>query len=180
MTTSFDITVANGEASFRCAGDDTILRAGLRAGFGLAYECNTGACGSCKVDLLEGEVHDLFPEATGLRQKERDRGKRLACQCVPLSSCRIKMHTGAQYVSAIRPARLAVRFVERRQITPDIAVLTFGSEQPAAFIPGQYAMLSLGAPRMTRAYSMSNTPNDEGLWEFIVREVPGEIGRAHV
>ncbi|NMG55528.1 2Fe-2S iron-sulfur cluster-binding protein [Aromatoleum aromaticum] len=173
MTTSFDITVANAEASFNCAGNDTVLRAGLRAGFGLAYECNTGACGSCKFDLLEGEVHDLFPEATGLRQKERERGKRLACQCVPLSPCRIKMHTGAQYVSAIRPARFPVRFVEWRQITLDIAVITFRGEPPAAFIPGQYAMLSLGEPRMTRAYSMSNTPNDEGVWEFIIREVAG-------
>lgn len=173
MTTSFNISVANGEATFSCADNDTVLRAGLRAGLGLAYECNTGACGSCKFDLLEGEVHDLFPEASGLRQKERERGKRLACQCVPLSACKIKMHTGEQYVSAIRPARFTVRFVGNRRITPDISIVTFRSDRPAAFVPGQFAMLSLGEPRLTRAYSMSNTPNDEGLWEFIIREVPG-------
>lgn len=173
MTTSFDISLAGTEASFACAENDTILRAGLRAGLGLAYECNTGACGSCKFELLEGEVYDLFPEASGLRQKERERGKRLACQCVPLSACRIKMHTGDQYVSAIRPARATARFVGRRQITPDISVLTFRTACPASFAPGQYAMLSLGEPRRTRAYSMSNLPNDEGVWEFIIRDVPG-------
>lgn len=173
MTTSFDISLANADAGFACAADDTILRAGLRAGLGLAYECNTGACGSCKFEMLEGEVHDLFPEASGLRQKERERGKRLACQCVPLSACRIKMHTGEQYVSHIRPARAKARFVECRSITPDISVVSFRTAGPAAFTPGQYAMLSLGEPRRTRAYSMSNLPNDDGVWEFIIRDVPG-------
>jgi toluene monooxygenase electron transfer component len=173
MTTQFDITLTGAETSFKCADDDTILRAGLREGLGLAYECNTGACGSCKFELLEGEVHDLYPEASGLRAKEREKGKRLACQCVPLSPCRIKIHTGDQYKSPFRPARFRARFESYRAITPDMGVIAFKAERAAQFVAGQYAMLTLGAGAKTRAYSMSNTANDEGRWEFIIRAVPG-------
>ena len=60
-------------AAFSCAADDTILRAGLRAGLGFPYECNSGACGTCKVELLEGKIHSLRPDAPGLG--ERDRAK---------------------------------------------------------------------------------------------------------
>lgn len=173
MNKQFEIVLMGAETSFKCAENDTLLRAGLREGLGLAYECNTGACGSCKFELLEGEVLDLYPEASGLRAKEREKGKRLACQCVPLSSCRIKIHTGDQYMSRFRPARVRALFESYRAITPDMGVIAFKAECAAQFVAGQYAMLTLGAGAQSRAYSMSNTANDEGLWEFIIRAVPG-------
>lgn len=173
MDSHFEISLAGSELSFKCAADDTILRAGLREGFGLAYECNTGACGSCKFELLEGEVLDLYPEASGLRAKEREKGKRLACQCVPKTDCRIKIHTGDQYRSTVRPARFRARLLSYRTVTPDMGLVSFKSDCPAEFAAGQYAMLTPGAGAMTRAYSMSNTANAEGVWEFIIRAVPG-------
>jgi toluene monooxygenase electron transfer component len=39
----------NDDAAYPCADGDTLLRAGLRAGFGFPYECNAGSCGTCKV-----------------------------------------------------------------------------------------------------------------------------------
>ena len=50
------ITLAGQDVGYACAGDDTILRAALRAGFGFPYECNTGSCGTCRFELIEGEV----------------------------------------------------------------------------------------------------------------------------
>lgn len=171
MTDCFRINLTGSETSFDCSGGDTILRAGLREGLGLAYECNVGACGSCKFDLIEGEVVDLFPEATGLRPKEKARGKRLACQSIPRQDCKIKIHTGSEYVSAIKPKKLKARFVEKRFLTPDIALFTFVAEKPAEFLPGQYAMISLSAVSQSRAYSMSNISNTDGIWQFIIRRV---------
>ena len=60
------IELAEGE-DYRCADDDTLLRAGLRAGLGMPYECNAGSCGTCKVELLEGQITSLRPDAPGLR-----------------------------------------------------------------------------------------------------------------
>jgi len=37
-----------------CGEEDTILRAALRSGLGFPYECNVGACGNCRFELLEG------------------------------------------------------------------------------------------------------------------------------
>lgn len=173
MTSQFQISLTGGDTSYPCEKGDTLLRAGLRNGLGLAYECNVGACGSCKFDLLEGEVEDLFPEAPGLRPKEKERGKRLACQCVPLSNCTIKIRSGAEYSSAVRPARFKARCSDRVAITPDMAVFTFAADQPAEFLAGQYAMLSIPGVGQTRAYSMSNLGNSEGNWEFIIRRVAG-------
>jgi toluene monooxygenase electron transfer component len=172
MTQKHKISLNGSELAFACPGDDTILRAGLRAGLGLAYECNVGACGSCKFDLLEGEVEDLFPEASGIRPKEREKGKRLACQCRPLSDCKIKIRTGEEYVSQFVPSPQAARLTKRVQVTHDIVEFTFQSDEPAKFINGQYAMLSCGALAQPRAYSMSNSPNESGEWQFIIRKVP--------
>ena len=171
MTDSFHIKLTGSDTAYECGKGDTLLRAGLRQGLGLAYECNVGACGSCKFDLIGGEVEDIFPEATGLRPKERARGKRLACQCVPRGDCTVKMHTGNEYISAIRPARFKARFVGKTILTPDIALFTFAAAKPAEFLAGQYAMLSVPLGK-TRAYSMSNIANAEGLWQFIIRHVP--------
>lgn len=172
MTDGFRITLAGSETAYTCGDGDTLLRAGLRQGLGLAYECNVGACGSCKFDLVAGEVDDLFPEATGLRPKEREKGKRLACRCVPRSDCTIKIRHGDEYVSALPPARFKARFVGKTALTPDISLFTFATNQAAEFLAGQYAMLGVPALGQARAYSMANIANGEGLWQFIVRRVP--------
>lgn len=172
MTNGFRITLAGGETAYTCGEEDTLLRAGLRQGLGLAYECNVGACGSCKFDLIEGEVDDLFPEASGLRPKERAKGKRLACQCVPRSNCTIKIRSGGEYISALPPSRFKARFVGKTALTPDISLFNFAAGQPAEFLAGQYAMLAVPVLGQARAYSMSNIANAEGLWQFIIRRVP--------
>jgi toluene monooxygenase electron transfer component len=173
MTDKHKITLSGPEVKFDCATDDTILRAGLRVGLGLAYECNVGACGSCKFDLIEGEVEDLFPGATGIRPKEREKGKRLACQCRPLSDCKIKIRTGDEFVSKYRPQPRSARLAKKIKLTHDMVEFTFETDVPAEFINGQYAMLSCDAMPQQRAYSMSNSPNSKGVWQFIIRKVPG-------
>lgn len=175
MNIRYQIQLAGGETSFSCHEGDTLLRAGLRQGLGLAYECNAGACGSCKFELVEGEVEDLFPDAAGLRPKERERGKRLACQCIPRSDCLIKIRTGEEYVPATRPQRKTGRLVNRAALTHDISLFTFESEGSAEFLPGQYALISLPSIGQMRAYSLSGLPNKEGIWQFGIRRVPGGL-----
>lgn len=176
MTDTFHVNLSSGDVSFDCASDDTLLRAGLRQGIGLAYECNAGACGSCKFELLEGEVIDLFPDAPGIRPKEREKGKRLACQCVPTSNVTIKMRSGEEFVPTFVPAKTKARLVGKRALTHDMQEFSFATDAPAQFLAGQYALLSLPAIGAIRAYSMSNLRNvgadGGGIWQFIIRRVP--------
>ncbi|MCK9283838.1 MAG: FAD-binding oxidoreductase [Rhodocyclaceae bacterium] len=175
MTDRFHIKLAGGNVAFDCASDDTLLRGGLRQGLGLAYECNVGACGSCKFDLVDGEVDDLFPAAPGLKPKERERGKRLACQCVPRSDCTIKIRSGEEYVSDHVPRKMQARLIAKRALTHDISEFSFATGEAAQFLPGQYALLRLEGIGQARAYSMSNLANADGTWQFIIRKVPAGI-----
>ncbi|MGA1317799.1 MAG: 2Fe-2S iron-sulfur cluster-binding protein, partial [Rubrivivax sp.] len=57
------IRIAGTDQTFSCAGDDTLLRAAQRAGLGFPYECNTGACGNCRVELVVGGLSPVWAEA---------------------------------------------------------------------------------------------------------------------
>ncbi|WP_298596424.1 2Fe-2S iron-sulfur cluster-binding protein [Zoogloea sp.] len=151
---------------------DTILRAALRAGVGLSYECNSGGCGGCKFELLEGEVDTLWPDAPGLSDKDRRRGRHLACQCRAKGPVSIKAATGAEYAPKVVPQRQKARLVGTTDITHDLREFRFRSAGGASFLPGQFAMLDLPGLASSRAYSMSNTANDDGEWHFQVRRVP--------
>lgn len=153
--------------------EDSLLRGALRAGIGFPHECNVGGCGACRFELVDGEIETLWPAAPGLSERERRRGKHLACQSMPLGDCTIRLRCDESYRPRIAPVRQELALAGRRMLTPDMAELTLKGEGAADFLPGQYALLSLPGVTGVRAYSMSNLPNPEGLWQFIVRRTPG-------
>lgn len=162
-------------ARFEQRPGDTILRAALRAGVGLSYECNSGGCGSCKFDLVQGEVETLWPEAPGLGERDRRRGRHLACQCRALGDVSIKAATAPEYVPPILATRRRALLTGITDITHDLREFRFRTDDAAEFLPGQFAMLDLPGVDASRAYSMSNLPNADGEWHFQVRRVP--LGR---
>ena len=162
-----------GGPSYVQSGADTVLRAALRAGMGFPYECNSGGCGSCKFDLVEGSVTQLWPEAPGLTERDRRKNKLLACQVRANSNLTIKMRCRDEYRAVATPVRQAALLVQVVNVTHDIREFRFKAEtESAPFLPGQYAMLQLSGIDSPRAYSMSNTGNDRGEWHFQIRRVP--------
>ena len=59
---------------------DTILASLLRAGVPFPFSCQTGSCGTCKCELLSGEVLELAHSAQALAPEERTKGIVLACR----------------------------------------------------------------------------------------------------
>lgn len=165
-----------GAVQFSCASGDTILYAALRSGLGFPYECNSGGCGACQFELVDGDVEDLWPEAPGISERQRGRGRRLACQSVPGSDCSIKVRLNEDGAAPVRPAVFTAVFEGARSLTPDMSEFTFRTTEPAQFLPGQFAMLRLPGVEGARAYSMSNLANEDGLWRFIVKRVAGGQG----
>lgn len=163
---------------FRGEPGENLLRAALRAGIGFPHECNSGGCGSCQFELLEGEVTELWEAAPGLSSGARSRGLRLACQSGVVGDCRIKVRLRPKFV----PVRLATRrpatLVSRSALTKDMAEYSFKCDAAADFLPGQYALLRLPGVEGERAYSMSNLPNAEGIWKFIIKRSPSGRGTA--
>ncbi|MFG1478788.1 2Fe-2S iron-sulfur cluster binding domain-containing protein [Xanthobacter sp. V4C-4] len=165
------ITLDDG-AAFDCAAGETLLRAGLRAGFGMPYECNAGGCGTCKVDVVSGAVEDLWPQAPGLSDRDRRKGRVLACQSRPRGDCAVKVRQDPACVPPVPPARRRAVLDGGADVTHDIRAFRFRAEGAADFLPGQYVMLAL-PDGLERAYSLANLPNPAGVFEVMVRRVPG-------
>lgn len=176
MSDQARITNQKDGSSFVQAGGDSILRAALRAGVGLAYECNSGGCGGCKFELLAGDIVTLWSEAPGLSERDKRRGRHLACQCRALGDITIAAPSAGEYVPGIRPRRRSARLAGVRDLTHDLREFRFTSLQGAVFLPGQYAMLDLPGLTASRAYSMSNTANERGEWHFQIRRVAHGLG----
>ena len=172
------IRIAGTETAFDCGGDDTILRAGLRAGLGLPYECNVGSCGSCKVDLVSGEVESNWPDAPGLTPRDIRKGRILACQCRALSDVEISVRLDSSVAPRVVPRRQTATLLAKTAVTHDMIQFDFQAQGAADFNPGQYALLQLPSINAPRAYSMSNLPNAEGIWSFIIRRVPSGAATA--
>ena len=166
------------EHQFACADDDTILRAGLRAGFGMPYECNTGCCGTCKVELVSGTVEAMWAAAPGLNDRDRAKNRVLACQSRPTSDCSIKVRLRPENVPAHRPARFRATLEATRDVTHDLREFRFRATGAPGFLPGQYALFSLPGVVGIRTYSMSNVDAGGGEWHFMVKRMPGGIGTA--
>ena len=173
------ITAEPGGQVFDCGDGDTILRAALRAGLGMSYSCNTGSCGNCRFELLEGEVAHLRADAPAWSERDLKRGRWLGCQAQPRGDCRIKFREDEAAVSRDRPMRRQGRLVGAEPITRDITEFAFEVEGPDAFRPGQYALIYAPGVAGGRPYSMSNLPG-EGVWRFMVKRVPGGAVTGHL
>lgn len=165
------VSIDASEVSFRQEPGDTLLRAALRAGIGFPYECNSGGCGSCRFQLLDGEVDDRWPDAPGRSDRDRRTGRLLACQCCVTSDARITVRTSPEYAPVVAPVRHSALLLHVADLTHDMRLFRFATAAPAAFLPGQYAVVDL-LNGVSRCYSMSNVANEEGVWEFIIRRVP--------
>lgn len=171
--TGVRISVEGTEQSFEQGSDDSVLRAALRAGVGIPYECVAGGCGSCRIQVIDGEAIDLWPEAPGRSDRDRRTGRLLACQTRVTTDATIRVRTSAEYVGAVRPVRRPALLVDRVPVTHDMCRLVLRTSSIADFLPGQFVSLHLPGVAAPRNYSMANLANDEGFWELIVRRVPG-------
>ena len=77
-------------ASIDVEDGQTILDACLRAGIYLPYACGHGLCGTCKVEVLEGDVDHADASPFALMDFERADGKTLACSAKMLCDVTIE------------------------------------------------------------------------------------------
>jgi toluene monooxygenase electron transfer component len=166
------ITLAGKDIAYDCS-NDTVLRAALRNGLGFPYECNVGSCGNCRFELVEGEVVHDRADAPAWGEREKQRKRYLGCQARPLSDCKIKVNLRDHYKSLHKPVQTEARLFEIEDVTHDIREFRFRLAEPALFLPGQYALLSVPGVTGARAYSMCNITDDGAEWHFQIKLVPG-------
>jgi toluene monooxygenase electron transfer component len=173
---TYRIAFESGEAFAFGANEDTLLRGALRAGLGFPNDCGVGGCGNCRFELVSGDMETLWTDAPGLSERERKRGRRLACQSKPAGDCVVKVRLADEYRPAVPAARLRATLKARREIAPGMGEFVFRTEAAAHFLAGQFAILHPPGVEGARAYSMSNLPNEAGEWRFVIRRALGGRG----
>ncbi|AFY81066.1 2Fe-2S iron-sulfur cluster-binding protein [Oscillatoria acuminata] len=92
MTHSYRITIHNRQngssQTVEVPEDRYILQHCENKGVDLPFSCRNGACTTCAVRVLSGELHQ--PEAMGLSPALRDRGYALLCVSYPRSDLEVE------------------------------------------------------------------------------------------
>jgi toluene monooxygenase electron transfer component len=174
------VTVDGSDQSFICDSEDTLLRGALRAGLQPPYECNSGGCGTCKLQVMEGQTENLYPDAPGLSERDIKKGRILSCQhrCIS-DNLVVKTRLEDSDPMLVTPTRFKGKLVEKINIAHDLVEFVFESETNINYLAGQFFMLDI--PDVgERAYSNSSVLDDGSLLKFVIKRMPGGKGSNHL
>jgi ferredoxin len=77
---SHSISIDGTPVTVEAEPGDTILDALLMAGVGFSYSCQAGNCGTCRCELVSGDILELEYSEHALDPADRARGVVLACR----------------------------------------------------------------------------------------------------
>ncbi len=160
--------------------DQTILRAAAEQGVQLMHGCKEGQCAACKSFVLEGEDIELDRYSTfALPDFEREEGQTLLCRAHPYEDLVIELlNYDEEIIRRGLPLRSGtVEVVSNHPVTHDLRHLVVRLVEPEEikFFPGQYMDFQVPGTEETRSFSMANTPNRDGLFEFVIKIYPGGL-----
>lgn len=149
----------------------TMLDACLRRGVWLPHACCHGLCGTCKVQVAQGEVEHGNASPFALMDFERAEGYALACVATLHDDAVIEADVDEDPDALYLPLEDRQGEVVRLEdLTPTIKGIWLRPDRPVEFQAGQYLNLYLPGIKGPRAFSMANGPDDE-LLELHVRRV---------
>ena len=176
----YQLTIEPLGATIEVEEGQTVLDAALRQGIYLPHACGHGLCGSCKVQVCDGEVDHGAANPFALMDFERDEGKTLACCCTLQSDTTIEADIDDEPDAETIPVKDFAATVTRiENLTPTIKALHLALDKPLHFQAGQYVQLEIPGLGESRAFSIANAPSDltaNGQMELHVRRVPGGAG----
>lgn len=152
--------------SVDCAYGDTVLMALEKAGYALPNNCRAGACGECKVKVVNGQFDQGMVLDMALSQEERRQGYGLMCMAKPISD-ELTIEWGTEDAKPkLFPPREDALFVvtEKRSAAERVVELRLRPVgQPIRYWPGQYITLGHAREHIpARAYSIANAPRPDG------------------
>ncbi|MCC7411553.1 MAG: 2Fe-2S iron-sulfur cluster binding domain-containing protein [Gammaproteobacteria bacterium] len=178
---SHQLTIEPLGATIEVEDGQRMLDACLRAGIWLPYACNHGLCGTCKVQVMEGEIEHNEASQFALMDIERDERKTLAC-CATLASdvvieADIEEEADAEHLPINDWSATVVRL---EPLTPTIRGVFLQVDGELRFQPGQYVNLTLPGVSGPRAFSIASPPSAGGVIELNVRRVEGGAATCYI
>jgi phenol/toluene 2-monooxygenase (NADH) P5/A5 len=181
---SYQLTIEPLGATIEVAEGQTVLDAALRSGLYIPHACGHGLCGTCKVQVADGEVDHGHANPFALMEFERDEGKTLACCCTLQSDVTIEADIDEEPDAQVIPVRDFAGTVTRIvELTPTIKALFIALDRPIQFQAGQYVQLEIPGLGESRAFSIANSPasvEQAGEIELNVRIVAGGKGTGYL
>ena len=170
---AYTVTLAPDNTAFTVEPGEPILNAAKRQNLNLPHSCQSGICGQCKAQVLDGSAVRGMHAELALSAEEAAQGKILMC-CTTLSSdvtLKIPGYNGA----SAPPVKTFPARVAAVEYAGNVAVLTLSLPKapPFSFWAGQYVDILL-KNNQTRSYSISNGPGSrETLTLHIARRAGG-------
>lgn len=154
--------------------EQTLLDAALRQGIYLPHACCHGLCGTCKVQVLEGEVEHGDASPFALMDFEREEGMTLACCATALGDVVIEADVEEEPDAIRQPVEdYDATVMEIRQLTPTAVAVFLELDRDLDFQAGKYLNVNLPDIEHPRAFSLANAPSEKRVMELNIRRVPG-------
>lgn len=170
---SYKARLVPSDRRFAVSNEDTVLEAALKAGISLPYSCRSGSCGSCRCQLLSGEV--TYPEGRpiGLSDTEAENGAVLACRAHPESDLVLEAQELSR-LTEVTIKTLPARVMQMQRLNHDVmqVLLKLPAVENLDFLAGQYIDILL-RDGTRRSFSLANPPSDNEQLELHIRHVPG-------
>jgi propane monooxygenase reductase component len=167
--------------------DQTILRAAAEQGVQLMHGCKEGQCAACKSFVLEGDMDniDLDRYSTfALPDYEKEEGQTLLCRAHAYEDLVIELlNYDEEIIRGGLPLRKGVvEVVSNEPVTHDMRHLVVQLLEPEEikFFPGQYMDFMVPGTDESRSFSMANTPNRTGRFEFVIKVYPDGLFSQHL
>jgi len=177
---SYQLTIEPLGATIEVEEGQTLLDAALRQGIYIPHACGHGLCGTCKVQVTDGEVDHGHANPFALMDFERDAGKTLACCATLQSDAAIEADIDEDPDAEIIPVRDFDCVVSRiDDLTPTIKGIFLKLDKPLHFQAGQYVQVVIPGVEGARAFSIANSPaqvQSSGQIELNVRIVKDGVG----
>ena len=141
---SYQLTLEPLGATSEVEDGQTLLDAALRQGIYIPHACGHGLCGTCKVQVTDGEVDHGAANPFALMEMERDDGMTLACCATLQSDATIEADIEDEPDAQVIPVRdFSATVVRIEQLTPTIKALHLRLNQPIRFQAGHKKTLFL-------------------------------------
>jgi ferredoxin-NADP reductase len=148
------VRLADSGAVLAVRSGETLLETLERHGYQPAFDCRAGACGTCALRVVAGQVRD---GGAGLSAAERQRGMVLACAAHPMGE--VTLATAGRALTGHQAARKsAARSALRWQISVAAAVLFVAA---CALTSNKPAATASAASNSTSTSSSNGSGNDD-------------------
>ncbi|MDO1509315.1 MULTISPECIES: 2Fe-2S iron-sulfur cluster-binding protein [unclassified Neisseria] len=171
---SYIVTLVPDHATFSVEAGEPILNAAKQQNFNLPHSCQSGICGQCKAEVLNGYVKQGPHAEMALSKEEQKKGKILMCCSTAESNIELKV-PGYNGINTPPVKTFPARISNINRVR-DVAIITLALPKapPFAFWPGQYIDVLLKDGN-SRSYSIASSPCRTDMMELHVRYREGGL-----